>query len=91
MCDSTIARGAETTADERHLLFTELRKAGLTGPHLEIGTAAGGTLRELMAVYPASKRSPFVVVDPLTFFLDQRKVIERNLSLEGDGPGDRRF
>src|SRR4029079_19590041 len=58
----------------------------LTGPHLEIGTAAGGTLKELILSYPEGKRPPFVVVDPMSYFPDQMGIIRRNLSSAGINP-----
>jgi predicted O-methyltransferase YrrM len=58
----------------------------LTGPHLEIGTAAGGTLKELILSYPEGKRPPFVVVDPMSYFPDQMTIVRRNLSSAGIDP-----
>jgi hypothetical protein len=77
---------AETTDEERAALFACVRQARLAGAHLEIGTAAGGTLKDLIALYPADGRPQFVVIDPLTYFPNQRDVIERNLSLAGIDP-----
>jgi predicted O-methyltransferase YrrM len=83
---SATTLAAETTGAERSALLDVLRQARLTGQHLEIGTAAGGTLKELMAIYPEAKRPPFVVVDPLVYFPDQRRAVERNLLLPGIDP-----
>ena len=88
---SATTLAAETTGAERSALLDVLRQARLTGQHLEIGTAAGGTLKELMAIYPEAKRPPFVVVDPLVYFPDQRRAVERNLLLAGNRPCHRRF
>jgi predicted O-methyltransferase YrrM len=79
---------AETTEAERSTWVEPLRNAGLTGMHLEIGTAAGGTLKELMKIYPNGARPRFVVIDPLTYFPNQRDIIERNLRVSGLDPAD---
>jgi predicted O-methyltransferase YrrM len=61
---------------------------GLGGTHLEIGTAAGGTLRALMLAYPAERRPRFVVVDPMTYFPDQLQIVRRNLAGAGIDPSE---
>jgi predicted O-methyltransferase YrrM len=63
-----------------------LHAAPLRGSHLEIGTAAGGTLRELMLAYPAEHRPQFVVVDPMTYFPEQLSIVRRNLASAGIDP-----
>lgn len=64
-----------------------LSGAGYQGAHLEIGTAAGGTLKELMGVYPdAGTRPPFFVVDPMTYFPDQMAKVRKNLASAGIAP-----
>lgn len=61
-----------------------LRDAGYGGAHLEIGTAAGGTLKELMGVYQdAATRPSFFVIDPLTYFPDQLSKVKQNLTSAG--------
>jgi hypothetical protein len=64
-----------------------LGSAGLSGPHLEIGTAAGGTLRELMQCY-SPPRPRFVVVDPFRYFPDQKRIVEANLRSAGLDPAE---
>lgn len=81
----------ELTDVELEALLAILRTAGATGPHLEIGTAAGGTLREMMKVYPDDRRPPFVVVDPFTYFPDQRSIVECNLRNAGLDPATVEF
>ncbi|MDP6890746.1 MAG: class I SAM-dependent methyltransferase [Phycisphaerales bacterium] len=56
-----------------------LGRFDLKGKHLEVGTAAGGTLCFLMNCYEEGRRPPFVVVDRMTYFEDQMGVVERNL------------
>ena len=55
----------------------------LDGYHLEIGTAAGGTLCFMMQCYPSSKRPPFVVVDSMAYFDNQLDIIKQNLADHG--------
>ncbi|MFC5067317.1 class I SAM-dependent methyltransferase [Flaviflagellibacter deserti] len=68
------------------MLFEQLLASALTGAHLEIGTAAGGTLKEMMLIYPVAVRPKFVVVDPMTYFDDQMSIIEQNLRSSGIDP-----
>jgi predicted O-methyltransferase YrrM len=74
---------SETTPAELDALVTLLRTEGLKGRHLEIGTAAGGTLTELMSAYPAEARPPFVVIDPMSYFPGQLEAVRRNLDRRG--------
>jgi len=72
---------SEMTGRERDALCAIIRDRALSGKHLEIGTAAGGTLREMMRA--AVHRPPFVVIDPMTYFPNQRETVERNLTSAG--------
>lgn len=72
--------------DERKLLITEMLKGDFQGKHLEIGTAAGGTLWQLVKAYPENKKPPFVVVDPLSYFPNQEDIVKRNLRQNGVDP-----
>jgi predicted O-methyltransferase YrrM len=80
-CETTLE--AEMTPTEsaflRELLTTERR----SGPHLEIGTAAGGTLCHMMACFPNTSRPPFVVVDRMTYFPQQAETVRNNLNRHG--------
>lgn len=76
----------EQTPAELKALIDLLKGGGLKGPHLEIGTAAGGTLREMMLAYDAATRPKFVVVDTLQYYPNQREIIERNLTGAGIDP-----
>jgi predicted O-methyltransferase YrrM len=69
------------TPREVEMLRRVVRERALAGRHLEIGTAAGGTLCEMMKAAP--KQPPFVVVDPMKYFADQRATVERNLTQHG--------
>jgi hypothetical protein len=64
-----------------------LNSANYVGAHLEIGTAAGGTLKELMSAYPDPATRPlFQVVDPMKYFPDQLSKVYQNLSAAGIDP-----
>lgn len=76
----------EISAEEMSALLRAMHAEPLAGPHLEIGTAAGGTLRELMRSYAAERRPRFVVVDPMTYFPDQPGIVWRNLASAGIDP-----
>jgi predicted O-methyltransferase YrrM len=86
MRPSATTLASELTPAELNALVALLKGAGLTGPHLEIGTAAGGTLKELMRSYADVARPKFVVIDPLTYFPNQRDIVERNLRSAGIDP-----
>jgi len=60
-----------------------LAEFGLQGNHLEIGTAAGGTLCFMMNCYGESDCPRFSVVDRMTYFEDQRRIVDRNLADHG--------
>lgn len=77
---SSITLESECSVAEQQALTDQLKNANYTGAHLEIGTAAGGTLKQLMGVYPdAATRPEFYVVDPLTYFPDQLEKVRTNL------------
>ena len=63
-----------------------LRAADLKGPHLEIGTAAGKTLKAMMLAYREEARPPFVVVDTFNYFPGQLDHVRDNLRNAGIDP-----
>ncbi len=65
-----------------------IASASLKGKHLEVGTAAGGTLCHLMKQYSGDTRPPFAVVDTMVYFSDQLKVVQANLTANGLHPED---
>ncbi|HLL26503.1 MAG TPA: class I SAM-dependent methyltransferase [Xanthobacteraceae bacterium] len=83
---SAVTLESEVSRNELTALVSLLKTRRLTGPHLEIGTAAGGTLKELMRAYPEGARPHFVVVDPMTYFPDQFATVRRNLAEAGLDP-----
>lgn len=79
---------AEMTPEETQALDTLLQSSNLTGTHLEIGTAAGGTLKRMVALYPKETRPRFVVVDTMKYFPDQMGIVARNLHSVGVDPSE---
>jgi len=72
---------SELTPAELTHLCSLLREKNFSGKHLEIGTAAGGTLCEMIKA--AENASIFVTIDPMTYFLDQTATVKRNLTNHG--------
>jgi predicted O-methyltransferase YrrM len=70
---------SELGADELSFLLDLVRRSNLRGRYLEIGTAAGGTLCQLMGCFTPNEMPQFVVVDPMTYFPDQLEVVKGNL------------
>lgn len=83
---SAVTLQSEMSEAELTRMVALLKSAGMTGPHLEIGTAAGGTLKELMRSYDDAARPRFVVTDPFTYYPDQRAIVDRNLRSAGLDP-----
>jgi predicted O-methyltransferase YrrM len=67
------------TAGELDFLLGILRREKFAGKHLEIGTAAGGTLCRMMQAFSPADRPPFVVVDPMNYFRNQLDIVRQNL------------
>lgn len=85
-CATTLA--AEMTPAEHELLLATLRNQRGSGLHLEIGTAAGGTLCAMLGAFPAGSRPPFVVVDPMRYFPQQLDLVRKNLRDHGLDPAE---
>ncbi len=69
----------EMTPAELQLLTGLIGEKAFSGLHLEVGTAAGGTLCRMLAALPAAKPAQFRVVDPMTYFPQQLEVVCANL------------
>ena len=91
-CATTLE--SEMTDEEREFL-TGLLRQQLTGPlahnrkldaHLEVGTAAGGTLCVMMNSFSDDERPEFVVVDRMSYFDNQEASIRQNLQNNGLDP-----
>lgn len=86
---SGVTLESECSEQERKVLIGILRDNSLIERHLEIGTAAGGTLKEMMGAYRDRDTKPkFVVIDPLTYFPNQKEKIELNLRNAGLDPSE---
>jgi predicted O-methyltransferase YrrM len=83
---SATTLAAEVSDNELAALKALLKTRRLKGTHLEIGTAAGGTLKELMRCYADAERPRFVVVDPMRYFPDQPAIVRKNLTSAGLDP-----
>ncbi|MCA8988886.1 MAG: class I SAM-dependent methyltransferase [Planctomycetaceae bacterium] len=77
---------AEMTPAEQEFLQSLIRDRNFTGPHLEIGTAAGGTLCHMMTCFKDQTRPKFVVVDRMTYFPHQQETVQENLRRHGLDP-----
>ena len=77
--NSATSLASELGPDELVFLVNLVRNSGLKGLHLEIGTAAGGTLCAMMKCFVPGERPRFVVVDPMAYFAGQLEVVKRNL------------
>jgi len=78
---SSTSLASEMTPNEQAALSKIISEYTLPGKHLEIGTAAGGTLCKMMLA--ARHRPRFVVVDTLKYFPNQHETILKNLASHG--------
>ena len=78
---------------EMKSLLAALRQRELKGKHLEIGTAAGGTLCRLIRFYEEEfgQSPPFLVVDPLKYFPHQFETVCQNLEKHDIDPREIEF
>ncbi len=83
-CATTLE--SEMSAGELAALRRWLHDAHGRGGHLEIGTAAGGTLCFMMGCYADADRPPFSVVDTMSYFQDQQDLVRKNLTQHGLDP-----
>ena len=91
-CATTLA--PEMTPAEQAALREALAAHDLQGTHLEIGTAAGGTLCDILTHYRDSLRRdlpPFIVVDPMGYFPDQHATVCKNLVRNNLDPAHPQF
>lgn len=82
-CASTLE--SEMSTNETDSLIEALARSEFTGTHLEIGTAAGGTLCKIVKHYlmRSSKVPKFLVIDSFKYFPDQFELVKRNLKQNG--------
>ena len=76
---------SELSDNEFSYLMQFLKDEGLRGDHMEIGTASGGTLWNLIKNY-SDDVPHFVVIDPMNYFPDQLSLIKKNLRNNGVDP-----
>lgn len=73
---------SEMSNKELSTLLEVIKSHNLQETHLEIGTAAGGTLCSILSLYCntlKTKPPSFIVIDPLTYFPNQFEVIQENI------------
>ncbi|MBL4885252.1 MAG: class I SAM-dependent methyltransferase [Planctomycetaceae bacterium] len=80
-CSQTLE--AEMTPSEQIFLQQIIQEENYSGTHLEIGTAAGGTLCKMMGCFDNQSRPKFVVVDRMTYFPNQLDIVKENLATNG--------
>lgn len=76
----------EMSPEELSALKDWLAQAALTGRHMEVGTAAGGTLCFMLECYPPDRRPSFAVVDTMSYFASQLETVKENLRAHGLAP-----
>lgn len=74
-----LTKASELSPKELTFLTSFLKEKQIKGKHLEIGTAAGGTLCQILSSYNSQNIPPFAVVDPMRYFPDQLQTICQNL------------
>ena len=81
MRQSEIDLSSECSLAERNCIAEAIKTLSIGGNFLEVGTAAGGTLKEIINTSDAAKLSSnFFVLDPLNYFPNQLTKIHQNLS-----------
>ena len=81
MRTTALTKDSELSPTALRYLLMELEVRKFSGAHLEIGTAAGGTLKAILELYKKMEHeiSNFFVIDPMTYFPDQYDVVVDNL------------
>ena len=81
MRKSAIDLSSECSIAERACISDAIKSLSSGGNFLEVGTAAGGTLKEIIqTVDNENLVSKFYVLDPFTYYPDQLKKVHKNLS-----------
>lgn len=81
MRQSGIDLSSECSASERACIAEAIKSLSAGGNFLEVGTAAGGTLKEIIQTADKEKLDAmFYVLDPFTYYPDQLKKVNQNLS-----------
>lgn len=77
---------SELNPAEQACVLGYLQSPGFSGPCLEVGTAAGGTLCVMMAGCQSTPRPKFVVVDNMQYFENQLAAVKENVRQHGLNP-----
>ena len=81
MRQSGIDLSSECSISERACIAEAIKSLSTGGNFLEVGTAAGGTLKEIIQTADNEKLvAKFYVLDPFTYYPDQLKKVHKNLS-----------
>lgn len=73
--------------NELQTIISHLKTGACNGPRLEIGTAYGTTLREMIPSHlEGVEPPPFVVVDTMDYFPNQVQIVRDNLTEVGIDP-----
>ena len=92
MRQSGIDLSSECDPIEIEALKQAIKDAPSGGCALELGTAAGGTLKELINFSKSvGKRYKFHVIDPMTYYRDQLQKVKDNLKSSGINPEEVEF
>ena len=84
---SAVTLESECAPEQQLLLRRILSENRFTDRHMEIGTAAGGTLKQLIGVYSDRDYCPeFIVIDKFTYYEGQYEIVCRNLRGAGIDP-----
>jgi predicted O-methyltransferase YrrM len=83
--------GAEMTDAQVETLTRLIASENLPGAHLEVGTASGTTLAQMIGALPTPHVPAFVVVDNMRYFPDQMRVVRANLERHGVDPDQVEF
>ena len=81
MRQSGIDLSSECSITERACIKEAIKSLSSGGNFLEVGTAAGGTLKEIIQTADNEKlAATFYVLDPFNYYPDQLKKVYKNLS-----------
>jgi len=78
--------GAEMTEAQIGFLTGLIASERFPGLHLEVGTASGVTLAQMVRALPTPLDPAFIVVDNMRYFPDQLSVVRANLERHGVDP-----
>ncbi len=83
--------GAEMTDPQVECITRLIASEDFPGLHLEVGTASGMTLAQMICALPTPHDPAFVVVDNMRYFPDQMGVVRANLERHAVDPDQVEF